>query len=90
MNICTQAVAHYGNRSQLEKAEEECLELALALQRLKSSADRVTRQEIITEVADVQIMLYQVLMIIGCEDFEEELEYKVKRLKQRLEDETAI
>lgn len=49
---------HYGVHEQLEKLEEECLELALAIKHLKKE-DSVDFTNVIEEMADVTLIIEQ-------------------------------
>lgn len=61
---------------------EECGELLNAI--AKSKRDRAGKDEIITELADVSIIVEQMAFFYGEEDFEKEKERKLLRLKERL------
>ena len=58
---------------------EEIGELITALARDRRG--RVTKEEIITELADVTIMCEQVATILGYDDYEKELDRKLVRLR---------
>ena len=45
---------------------------------------RVSREEVITELADVTIMCEQIAQLVGYEDYEKELDRKLNRLVERL------
>lgn len=61
--IYEQAVKHYGNLNQIVKAMEECGELIRALARwLQGDPDVVNIAE---EIADVEIMVEQIKIILG-------------------------
>ena len=62
---------------------EECGELLNAM--AKSKRDRAGKDEIITELADVSIIIEQMAFFYGEEDFKKEKERKLLRLKQRLQ-----
>lgn len=76
----------WGEFSQVNMLEEELLELALCLVRLYRG--RSSREDIIEEIADVELMIEQVKFIFGIkkEDIDHIKNYKLNRLKQRLED----
>lgn len=74
----------WGLQNQIYMVIEESSELVDALCKLKRG--RVDISEVITELADVQIMLEQMLVAFDCEeDFEKEKAFKLNRLKERLE-----
>ena len=52
---------------------------------LSREGNRVTHDEIITEIADVRIMIDQLAIIFGKVDVDNEVERKLKRLKKRLD-----
>jgi NTP pyrophosphatase (non-canonical NTP hydrolase) len=62
---------------------EECGELLNAI--AKSKRDRAGKDEIITELADVSIIVEQMVFFYGEDDFKKEKERKLLRLKKRLE-----
>ena len=65
---------YYGLDNQTDKTIEECAELIQALVKLES------RENTIEEIADVQIMLKQMLYLLDCEkEMEKVMEYKINR-----------
>lgn len=86
MDILEKALEKYGEK-QLDQAQEELAELIVAISKHKRNANKLTIANIIEEIADVRIMLKQVMMLLNIEEFQiknEEL-YKLNRLKKRLE-----
>lgn len=71
--IYRQAVEHFGRLNQLIKAMEECGELIQALARWIEGAPVIGN--IAEEIADVEIMLEQVKVVLG-EQYKEYLELK--------------
>lgn len=70
---------YYGLDSQTDKTIEECAELIQALAKLES------RENTIEEIADVQIMLKQMLYLLDCEkEVEKVVEYKINRQLKRI------
>ena len=70
---------YYGLDNQLNKTIEECAELIQALVKLES------RENTIEEIADVQIMLKQMLYLLDCEkEVEKVMEYKINRQLERI------
>ena len=65
---------------------EECGELLNAI--AKSKRNRAGKDEIITELADVSIIVEQMAFFYGEEDFNKEKERKLLRLKERLQKHT--
>ena len=62
---------------------EECGELLNAIAKLRR--DRVGKMDVITELADVSIIVEQMAFFYGEEEFNQERERKLLRLKDRLE-----
>ncbi len=81
-DICARAVKKYGKESQKRMAIEETSELINAL--MKETRGRVTDADIITEIADVQIMMEQLSIIYGYEEVARERERKLERLVARI------
>lgn len=77
-DICARAVKKYGKESRKRMAVEEAAELVNAL--MKEARGRVTDADIITEIADVQIMMEQLSIIYGYEKVARERERKLERL----------
>lgn len=73
----------YGIIKQQWMLIEECGELLNAI--AKSKRDRAGKDEIITELADVSIIIEQMAFFYGEEDFNKEKERKLLRLKNRLQ-----
>jgi NTP pyrophosphatase (non-canonical NTP hydrolase) len=82
-DLYKKAIAMWGHIPQINMVNEECGELLTALARyLRGRADA---NDVITEVADVAIMMEQMAVLFGKEAFEKEKERKLQRLKERLE-----
>ena len=86
------AIRLYGEPAQMDMAVEEMAELTKALCKIKraQAGCEVTAAigNVIEEMADVQIMLDQLRIIFGRSTAEAE-EYKLERLKKRLDATTA-
>lgn len=74
----------FGIINQVFMVMEECGELLNVL--AKAKRDRAGKDEIITELADVSIMVEQMAFFYGEKDFLIEKERKLQRLKKRLEE----
>lgn len=80
-NIINQAIKEYGEKHQLIIAIQELAEL------IKEITDDIrgigTRDNIITEIVDVQIVIQELIIIYDISDAElyAESQYKLKRLK---------
>ena len=78
-------VSTYGVNPQVDIAVDECSELIKALMKHKRKPSLATREGIIDELADVQIMLRQMNIIFECKDeVEERIEYKINRQLERI------
>ena len=77
-----QAIEHYGLDTQVIMVFEETGELQNAL--AKFIRGHGTQKAVITELADVSIMVEQMARLFGQEDFAAEKERKLNRLARRL------
>ena len=77
-----QSIKKWGESSQVNMAYEEMGELISALN--KFSRGRVGIDEVITEIADVQIMVEQLSVMFGISAVSSEKERKLRRLNDRL------
>ena len=77
---------HYGIKKQLRQLAEECSELAVEA---SHSARKGTTVKIIEEIADVQIMIEQIIYLakIGLCDIEDCINYKLDRQMKRIKEE---
>ena len=73
------AIRVWGVEAQRNMAFEELGELNTALARDRRG--RATKEEILTELADVTIMCDQMALILGYEDYEKVLDDKLIRLR---------
>lgn len=79
--ICTQAVKHFGSDSQTMMCIEEMSELQKEL--CKHSRGRNNFYDIAEEIADVQIMLEQMIILFDCRESVEDWKIaKLFRLKE--------
>lgn len=90
--ILKKAIDVYGATAQQDMVIEEALELALSILKFRRALRAENTEEILNrrdniveESADTRIMLEQVDMMFNCEEeVQEQIEYKVNRLKARL------
>ena len=77
---------HYGIKKQLRQLAEECSELAVEA---SHSARKGTTVKIIEEMADVQIMIEQIIHLAKIDrcDIEDCINYKLNRQMKRIEKE---
>lgn len=76
------ALACYGIDAQKWVLVEECGELLDAI--AKTERNRSSIMDVITELADVSIMVEQMAYLYGWDSFKEEKTRKLKRLEERL------
>ena len=91
MRILDRAVEKYGER-QLDQAQEELAELIVAISKYKRAAAKDKNIDkavidVIEEIADVNIMIKQVMMLLDIEEFEvTNIEIaKLNRLEKRID-----
>ena len=82
LEIYNTATEKWGWEAQREMIYEECGELITAVARHKRG--RATKEDIITELADVSIMVEQLAQLLGYGDYEKEKDRKLERLKDKL------
>lgn len=83
--ICHTALEHYGVHSQIVKCMEECGELIQALARKMRGEENI--ENVVEELADVEIMLMQMRMVFGRHEAHRVRTQKLARLKMRMEEE---
>lgn len=89
IQVFNEATEKWGKEAQIDIAMEECAELILAISKLKrtnfTDADKISH--VLEEMADVRIMLDQLILLLGDNSKEVENLYrknKIERLKQRI------
>lgn len=78
------ALATFGAEHQRIMCMEECAELIDAL--AKYDRGRAGAMDVITELADVSIMVEQMAILFGKEEYRKEKERKLKRLQERIKE----
>lgn len=81
LKLYQKAIDVWGIEAQRNMAFEELGELNTALARDRRG--RVTREEILTELADVTIMCEQLALFLGYDDYEKEIDNKLVRLRDK-------
>jgi NTP pyrophosphatase (non-canonical NTP hydrolase) len=81
IRLYEKAINKWGVEAQRNMAFEELGELNTILARDRRG--RATKEEILTELADVTIMCEQMAVILGFEDYEKELDNKLIRLRDK-------
>ena len=82
INLFERAFNLWGADAQVKMLNEEIGELLAAIGKFDRS--RVGVHDVITELADVSIMVEQMASLFGYEEFEKEKDYKLTRLEERL------
>lgn len=84
--LLEECIRIYGKRSQVDMAIEEMSELTKALLKERRIPDKyLTADHIAEEMADVIIMLEQLMMIFdNVEKIQEQITYKLERQRKRL------
>ena len=82
INLFERAFNLWGADAQVKMLNEEIGELLAAMG--KFDRRRVEVHDVITELADVSIMVEQMADLFGYEEFEKEKDYKLTRLEERL------
>jgi len=91
IEILDQAIDAWGIDAQCEMIIEECMELALALQKMKrkrgNKDDKL--KAVIDEIADVKIMITQAQRIFNSDLINDRIDFKMDRLVLRLREDVA-
>lgn len=82
IDVCRRAINQYGILRQMAKAAEEFAEAAAAINR--HIATEGSHEEIISELADVEVMCLQMRLIYGADAIDQARAEKVARLHRRL------
>lgn len=77
-----EAISKWGEDAQINMLYEECGELLTAVARFRRG--RMNHQDVMTELADVSIMVEQLATMMSFEDYEIEKDRKLIRLRKRL------
>lgn len=85
-DLLNQAIDTWGKEAQMQMVQEECLELALAIQKFNRIRGDKKQQylDIIDEIADVRIVIEQAMKIFPLDLINDRIKYKLNRLKDRL------
>ena len=79
LNLYKEAIEKWGEEAQVNMLNEECGELIAAVAQFKRG--RTSHHDVMTELADVFIMVEQIASMMSYDDFEKELERKLIRLR---------
>lgn len=86
LKLYGRAISTWGQIPQVFMLYEETGELAEAM--AKYMRGRYNEDEVITELADVYIMVEQIALMLNYNKFEQEKERKLVRLEERLDKDT--
>ena len=75
-----EAVDKWGEEAQINMLNEECGELITAVAQFRRG--RTSHHDVMTELADVFIMVEQIASMMSYDDFEKELDRKLLKLKE--------
>lgn len=84
MGVYQDALELWGEEAQLDVAIEECSELIKAICKRKRG-DAFAEDKVLEEVADVAIMLEQLVWLFGQDKYDEVFKDKLERLKLHIE-----
>ena len=79
LELYKEAIGKWGEDAQINMLNEECGELITAVAQFKRG--RTSHHDVMTELADVFIMVEQIASMMSYDDFEKELDRKLMRLK---------
>ena len=68
VKIMQTALDQWGLNAQVGQTIEECAELIVVLQKYINRTERPTIDEILDEIADVEMMLAQMRLVLGIDD----------------------
>jgi hypothetical protein len=78
-------INHYGTKKQQDIAIEELAELQKAIIKYRREPSDKTKEAVIEEIADVQVMLEQLKMIFSCRSKTDEImDAKIERQIERV------
>ena len=83
---CKQIFEHYGEENQLEKLNEESVELAEAVEEFIFYPSTENREHLAEECADTLIMIQQLKEVVG-DKVDEFVQYKLNRQLKRIKNE---
>ena len=79
LNLYKEAIEKWGEEAQVNMLNEECGELIAAVAQFRRG--RTSYHDVMTELADVFIMVEQIATMMNYDDFEKELERKLIKLR---------
>lgn len=90
--ILAEAIARWGEDTQLDMVIEECAELIKAIQKYRRDAFKTgitlahseEVEPLIDEIADVYVMLMQMMLMVGANNVGKRVTFKLARLRESL------
>ena len=79
INLYKEAILKWGDEAQVNMLNEELGELITAVAQFRRG--RTSHHDVMTELADVFIMVEQIATMMNYDDFEKELERKLLKLR---------
>jgi NTP pyrophosphatase (non-canonical NTP hydrolase) len=86
-DILNSAISKWGSAFQILKTVEESAELSTALMHFLLDPPKISREDVIEEIADVMIMIHQMRLMFGPDAVDRMITQKLRRLRSRLADE---
>lgn len=86
-DLYAKTIAKWGEKAQYEQAVEECAELIATIQHF--ARGKVDRGVVVDELADVYLMVGQLIYMLGEENFTSALEKKINKLDKLLNEDDA-
>lgn len=85
VEILKKAIEFFGEETQINKIQEEALELALVLNQIKcpTKDSNLMNENLYSELADMKIMMAQAELIFDKEKINKVVEFKLKRLNEK-------
>lgn len=82
-SIYVQIINRFGREVQINKIQEEALELALVLNQMKCPTKCDLTEELYGELADMKIMMAQAEILFDKQKIDEIVEFKLNRFKEK-------
>ena len=82
LNICRNAITHYGWETEQRQACEEMGELIAALHQYRRG--KISHEDVVSEIADVLVTTTELALIFGKEQVLQEVNRKLDRLQDRI------
>lgn len=83
-DVYAESLAKWGREARIDKAVEECCELVVAL--MQHRKDRVTVADVVSEIADVEIMMESLRRVFGSGIVDVAKARKIERLLRKIDD----